>query len=151
MLKKTEDNRWAHVLCALYVPEIKFGNVTTMEPIIVGNIPVSSFNSKICYICEENKVEGKQWGVCLQCSKPSCKVVFHVSCGQARGLLVEEQGELWSVTSWVVNAVVLVTLRICLLNGLIMLAIFCSNCTLHLKLVLFKKLLRARFELKMDF
>ena len=45
-----------------------------------------------------------------------------------------------------VNAVVLVTLnrklKICLLNGLIMLAIFCSKCTLHLKLVLFKKLLR---------
>ena len=92
VLKKTEDNRWAHVLCALYVPEIQFGNVTTMEPIIVGNIPPNSFNAKVCYICEDNNDVEKQWGVCLTCAKPSCKVVFHVSCGQGKGLLVEEQG-----------------------------------------------------------
>ena len=42
---------WAHVVCALYIPEVRFGNVTTMEPIILASVPhdrfckVSAFSS----------------------------------------------------------------------------------------------------------
>ena len=94
VLKKTDDNRWAHVLCSLYIAEVRFGNNTTMEPIIISAVAASSFGSKICYICEEMKNPEKQYGVCLPCHKPSCKVVFHVTCAQGRGLLCEEKGEL---------------------------------------------------------
>lgn len=90
--KRTDDNRWAHVLCALYIPEIEFGDVTTMEPIIVSGVPASSFN-RICCICEENKSTKKDAGVCLTCFKPNCKVSFHVTCAQSRGMLDEEQGK----------------------------------------------------------
>jgi hypothetical protein len=37
-LKKTDNNNWAHVICGLYIPEISFGSVKTMEPIITKDI-----------------------------------------------------------------------------------------------------------------
>ena len=41
--KRTDNERWAHVVCALYIPEIKFGDVTTMEPIILNLTPQERF------------------------------------------------------------------------------------------------------------
>lgn len=49
-LKKTDQLGWAHVVCALYIPEVRFGNVTTMEPIILQLIPGERFN-KVRYYC----------------------------------------------------------------------------------------------------
>lgn len=43
-IKKTDNNGWAHVVCALYIPEVRFGNVTTMEPILLQNIPPERFH-----------------------------------------------------------------------------------------------------------
>lgn len=42
--KKTDTGGWAHVVCALYIPEVRFGNVTSMEPIIQTLIPPDRFN-----------------------------------------------------------------------------------------------------------
>jgi hypothetical protein len=46
-LKKTDNSAWAHVVCALYIPEVRFGNVTTMEPIILQLIPTERFSKVI--------------------------------------------------------------------------------------------------------
>lgn len=43
-LKRTDNSGWAHVVCALYIPEVRFGNVTTMEPIILQLIPQERYN-----------------------------------------------------------------------------------------------------------
>ena len=43
-LKRTDQAGWAHVVCALYIPEVRFGNVTTMEPIILQLIPTERFS-----------------------------------------------------------------------------------------------------------
>lgn len=43
-LKRTDNSGWAHVVCALYIPEVRFGNVTTMEPIQLQLIPPERFN-----------------------------------------------------------------------------------------------------------
>jgi len=32
-LKLTMSNNWAHVLCSLFIPEIKYGNAKIMEPV----------------------------------------------------------------------------------------------------------------------
>lgn len=32
------------MVCALYIPEVRFGNVTTMEPIMLQLIPQERFN-----------------------------------------------------------------------------------------------------------
>ncbi|KAF4529679.1 hypothetical protein B566_EDAN010765 [Ephemera danica] len=70
-LKRTDNSGWAHVVCALYIPEVRFGNVTTMEPIILQLVPGERFN---------------------KCNKSGCKQQFHVTCAQALGLLCEEAG-----------------------------------------------------------
>ncbi|GJQ70622.1 hypothetical protein Trydic_g23013 [Trypoxylus dichotomus] len=91
-LKRTDNSGWAHVVCALYIPEVRFGNVTTMEPIQLQLIPAERFN-KVCYICEENgKPSNATIGACMQCNKAGCKQQFHVTCAQGLGLLCEEAG-----------------------------------------------------------
>jgi len=91
-LKRTDNNGWAHVVCALYIPEVRFGNVATMEPIILALVPTERYN-KICYLCEQSGKESKAAsGACMQCNKSGCKEAFHVTCAQANGLLCEEAG-----------------------------------------------------------
>uniref|UniRef100_A0A0A9WA61 Protein AF-10 n=1 Tax=Lygus hesperus TaxID=30085 RepID=A0A0A9WA61_LYGHE len=92
-LKPTDNNAWAHVVCALYIPEVRFGNVTTMEPIILSQIPQDRYH-KTCYLCEEgSRGSGRaSVGACMSCNKAGCKIQFHVTCAQSRGLLCEEAG-----------------------------------------------------------
>ncbi|XP_011153105.1 protein AF-10 isoform X2 [Harpegnathos saltator] len=91
-LKRTDQTGWAHVVCALYIPEVRFGNVTTMEPIILQLIPQERF-TKSCYICEEQgRGNRANVGACMQCNKTGCRQQFHVTCAQALGLLCEEAG-----------------------------------------------------------
>lgn len=51
-LKKTDSSGqgWAHVVCALYIPEVRFGNVTTMEPIILQLIPPERYAKSKHYL-----------------------------------------------------------------------------------------------------
>ncbi|XP_031560664.1 zinc finger protein zfp-1-like [Actinia tenebrosa] len=89
-LKRTDTGGWAHVVCALYIPEVRFGNVTTMEPIILASVPHDRY-LKMCYICEERGKESKTaHGGCMNCNKQGCKQTFHVTCAQSRGFLCEE-------------------------------------------------------------
>lgn len=89
-LKKTDNGGWAHVVCALYIPEVRFGDVSTMEPIIFSSVPNDRF-SKVCYICEEeNRESGKVQGACMSCHKNGCKLSFHVTCAQSKRQLCEE-------------------------------------------------------------
>ncbi|XP_064410795.1 protein AF-10 isoform X4 [Latimeria chalumnae] len=45
-LKRTDNGGWAHVVCALYIPEVQFANVSTMEPIVFQSVPHDRFNKK---------------------------------------------------------------------------------------------------------
>ncbi|XP_069770752.1 protein AF-10 isoform X13 [Narcine bancroftii] len=91
-LKRTDNCGWAHVVCALYIPEVQFANVTTMEPIVLQYVPHERFN-KTCYICEEQGRESKAaTGACMTCNKHGCRQAFHVTCAQLAGLLCEEEG-----------------------------------------------------------
>ncbi|CAK1554762.1 unnamed protein product [Leptosia nina] len=91
-LKRTDTGGWAHVVCALYIPEVRFGNVTSMEPIVLRLIPPERYN-KICYICQDlGKTHRANAGACMQCNKNGCRQQFHVTCAQALGLLCEEAG-----------------------------------------------------------
>lgn len=51
-LKRTDNLGWAHVVCALYIPEVRFGNVSTMEPIILSMVPSERFNKVAVYYIE---------------------------------------------------------------------------------------------------
>ncbi|XP_060920804.1 protein AF-10 isoform X5 [Labrus mixtus] len=45
-LKRTDNGGWAHVVCALYIPEVEFANVSTMEPIVLQSVPHERYNKK---------------------------------------------------------------------------------------------------------
>lgn len=46
-LKRTETGKWAHVICGLYIPEISFGSVKTMEPIITKDVRLDRLDKVI--------------------------------------------------------------------------------------------------------
>ncbi|KAF8357700.1 zfp-1 [Pristionchus pacificus] len=91
-LKRTNKNSWAHVICALYIPEVKFGDVHSMDPVILDDVPQDRFD-RTCYLCEdEGAPRSAKVGACMNCNRPGCKKSFHVTCAQRRGLLCEEGG-----------------------------------------------------------
>ncbi|XP_033913942.3 protein AF-17-like isoform X1 [Acipenser ruthenus] len=91
-LKRTDNGGWAHVVCALYIPEVQFANVLTMEPIVLQYVPHDRYN-KTCYICEDHGRESRAAsGACMTCNRPGCRQAFHVTCAQMAGLLCEEEG-----------------------------------------------------------
>ena len=47
-IKRTDTSKWAHVVCALYIPEISFGSNRTMEPVITKEIKTERYN-KVCF------------------------------------------------------------------------------------------------------
>lgn len=86
--KTMADDRWVHMICALWIPELSFGNSMTMEPIEgAERIPRKRFNAQ-CHICR------KRIGVCLTCSEIDCPQRFHITCARASGFSVEMKTDL---------------------------------------------------------
>jgi hypothetical protein len=73
-LKRTAGNNWVHVTCAIWTPEIKFGNAQELEPAEgFGLIPADRYR-EVCKICKTAK------GSCVGCHYPGCNARFHVGC-----------------------------------------------------------------------
>jgi len=73
-------HKWAHVSCALWIPEVSIGCVEKMEPITkISSIPPSRW-ALICVLCRERV------GACIQCSVKTCKTAYHVTCAFKHGL-----------------------------------------------------------------
>ncbi|XP_048359388.1 lysine-specific demethylase 4C isoform X2 [Sphaerodactylus townsendi] len=85
-LKPTTDKKWAHVMCAIAIPEVRFGNVTERTPIDTSRIPLQRLKLK-CIFCRQ-RVK-KISGACIQCSYGRCPASFHVTCAHATGVLME--------------------------------------------------------------
>ncbi|XP_044533163.1 lysine-specific demethylase 4C [Gracilinanus agilis] len=85
-LKQTKNKKWAHVMCAVAIPEVRFVNVTERTPIDISRIPLQRLKLK-CIFCRQ-RVK-KVSGACIQCSYGRCPASFHVTCAHATGVLME--------------------------------------------------------------
>ncbi|CZS94539.1 related to PHD finger protein [Rhynchosporium agropyri] len=79
-LKRTANNNWVHVTCAVFTPEVKFGNAKALEPSEgIPLIPTARYDDT-CKICKKNK------GACVSCQ--CCKTPVHVECGHQAGYIL---------------------------------------------------------------
>lgn len=79
----TSGTTWAHLLCALFIPEVGVCNSVYMEPIDgIENISKSRWRLT-CYLCKQRT------GACMQCYKTSCTTSFHATCAREYGLTLE--------------------------------------------------------------
>lgn len=76
-LKRTADNNWVHVTCAVFTPEVKFGNAAALEP--SEGIPSISRTryQESCKVCKT------QAGACVACHH--CRAPVHVECAYQAG------------------------------------------------------------------
>ncbi|KAK4239812.1 hypothetical protein C8A03DRAFT_32088 [Achaetomium macrosporum] len=80
-LKRTADNNWVHVTCAVWTPEVKFGNAKALSP--SEGIPLihrSRYN-ELCKVCKTRKE-----GACVLCH--TCFMPVHVECAHHAGYLL---------------------------------------------------------------
>ncbi|PWZ14949.1 Histone-lysine N-methyltransferase TRX1 [Zea mays] len=86
-MKPTTDGRWAHLACAIWIPETCLKDVKRMEP-IDGLSRINKDRWKlVCSIC------GVSYGVCIQCSHPTCRVAYHPLCARAADLCIELEND----------------------------------------------------------
>ncbi|KAK5990045.1 Mst2 complex subunit nto1 [Cladobotryum mycophilum] len=81
--KQTNSSKWAHLLCAMWIPEVSLGNHTFMEPVMdVEKVPKTRWKLT-CYICRQ------RMGACIQCGNKSCYQAFHVTCARRARLFLK--------------------------------------------------------------
>ncbi|OAP63700.1 hypothetical protein AYL99_02927 [Fonsecaea erecta] len=81
--KQTNNSKWAHLFCAIWIPEVTIGNLSLMEPITdVEKVPASRWRL-VCYICKQ------EMGASIQCSDGRCYEPFHLTCARQAGLFLQ--------------------------------------------------------------
>lgn len=79
-LKRTADNNWVHVTCAVFTPEVKFGMAKALSPAEgIPSIPRARF-LETCKACK------KTGGACVACVQ--CHAPVHVECAHHAGYVL---------------------------------------------------------------
>lgn len=80
--KQTNNSKWSHLLCAIWIPEVSLGNMSLMEPVMdVERVPKQRWRLT-CYICQQ------RMGACIQCGNKNCFTAFHVTCARRAKLFL---------------------------------------------------------------
>ncbi|XP_076864639.1 PHD finger protein 14 isoform X4 [Brachyhypopomus gauderio] len=91
IFKETDAGRWVHVVCALYVPGVAFGDIDKLRPVTLTEMNYTKYGAKECSLCEDARFA--RTGVCISCDAGMCRSYFHVTCAQREGLLSEAAAE----------------------------------------------------------
>ncbi|KAE8596343.1 hypothetical protein XENTR_v10016065 [Xenopus tropicalis] len=91
IFKETDAGRWVHIVCALYVPGVAFGDIDKLRPVTLTEMNYSKYGAKECSFCEDPRFA--RTGVCISCDAGMCRSYFHVTCAQKEGLLSEAAAE----------------------------------------------------------
>jgi jumonji domain-containing protein 2 len=74
-LKRTVDDRWAHIVCVLALPGVRF-NDRVHRAVTINDTIFDSL--KTCVYCHHS-------GLCVMCASSGCSAVFHPTCGFVAG------------------------------------------------------------------
>lgn len=77
IFKETDVGKWVHLICALYVPGVAFGEVDQLTAVTLFEMPYNKWGTKICSICDDARFARS--GVCIGCDAGMCKTYFHVT------------------------------------------------------------------------
>ncbi|KAF2146814.1 uncharacterized protein K452DRAFT_241929 [Aplosporella prunicola CBS 121167] len=75
-LKKTSENNWVHLHCAVWTPELKFTDPAKYEEVEGVGSPTIRYD-QVCKICKTTN------GACVSCHQ--CHAVFHIGCAHNAG------------------------------------------------------------------
>ncbi|KAL3101087.1 hypothetical protein niasHS_001547 [Heterodera schachtii] len=87
-MKATKNfESWAHVVCALFIIEVRFGDAEQREPIThVNEVPAEKWRARCC-VCDTRS------GACIKCTHPKCDETFHVSCAQFANFVLDIEND----------------------------------------------------------
>ncbi|KAK7586226.1 hypothetical protein V9T40_004102 [Parthenolecanium corni] len=91
IFKETDVGKWVHLVCALYIPGIAFGDPDRLSNVTLFEISSSKWGSKACQLCQDTRFV--RTGMTIECDAGMCRNYFHVTCGQREGLLTEATSE----------------------------------------------------------
>lgn len=88
-MKRTSDWRWAHIVCAVWMPNVSFHDPESRDVVDIVGIDDRRFGLT-CSLC------ATQAGACIQCKERKCLRAFHVTCAHTHGLQrVEKEHAEW--------------------------------------------------------
>ncbi|MES1909671.1 MAG: hypothetical protein MHM6MM_002372 [Cercozoa sp. M6MM] len=89
-MKPAEGGGFVHVLCANSVPELHYGNDTTMSPVQGLSLITKDRRNMRCQLCKKGGAELRGHSAIVQCAKARCATAFHITCARRAGLPVLE-------------------------------------------------------------
>ncbi|KAF1795179.1 Chromodomain-helicase-DNA-binding protein 7 [Phytophthora cactorum] len=89
--KKTVEDKWVHVVCALWAPGVQFSDVERMSGVKHVVAAAEELKDSTCALCEQE-------GGCIKCMRGGCETYFHPLCGRetkgAYDMFMKEGGQL---------------------------------------------------------
>ena len=77
IFKETDCGKWVHLVCALYVPGVAFGEVDQLSMVTLFEMQYNKWGAKMCSLCDDERFA--RTGVCIGCDAGMCKTYFHVT------------------------------------------------------------------------
>lgn len=77
IFKETDCGKWVHLVCALYVPGVAFGEVDQLSMVTLFEMQYNKWGAKLCSLCDDQRFG--RTGVCIGCDAGMCKTYFHVT------------------------------------------------------------------------